>query len=212
MQTFFLPQSVAAFGNEGMRIVVDAGHGGIDGGVSGVRTGVKESDVNLSIAYALKARLEEMGFEVIMTRKTEAGLYGAPTKGFKRRDMEARQKIIEKASPLAVISIHQNFYSSRSVRGGQVFYNGEQERSGALGEAIQTELNTLYGEIGVKNRGAKAGNYFILECTDFPSVIVECGFLSNPNDDELLCSSTWKGRLSQAIAAGVMGYLSGSFA
>ena len=77
VQTLFLPQAVGAFDDGGMRIVVDAGHGGVDGGVSGISTGVKESDINLAIAYCVKERLEDLGFDVVLTRKTEGGLYGA---------------------------------------------------------------------------------------------------------------------------------------
>ena len=88
-------RAVSAFDEGGMRIVLDAGHGGIDGGVVGRTTGAKESNINLAITHSLKDVLEDMGFEVTLTRKTEGGLYGAPTKGFKRRDMERRKEIIE---------------------------------------------------------------------------------------------------------------------
>lgn len=212
VQTLFLPQSVGAFDDGGMRIVVDAGHGGVDGGVSGIASGVKESDINLAISYCVKEKLEDLGFTVTMTRKTEGGLYGAPTKGFKRRDMERRKEIIEKTAPALVLSVHQNFYPSRSVRGGQVFYNTDNEKSVLLGKSIQTGLNELYQTAGVKARVAKAGEYFMLQCTSYPTVIVECGFLSNAADETLLCSDGWKNRLAEHIAAGVMKYLSGSVA
>lgn len=212
VQTLFLPQTVGAFDDGGMRIVVDAGHGGVDGGVSGITTGVKESDVNLAISYCVKEKLEDLGFAVTMTRKTEGGLYGTPTKGFKRRDMEKRKEIIEKTAPVLVLSIHQNFYPSRSVRGGQVFYNAADESSALLGKSLQTCLNELYQTAGVKAREAKAGEYFMLQCTSYPSVIVECGFLSNAADEKLLCSDDWKNRLAEQIASGVMSYLSGNVA
>lgn len=212
VQTLFLPQAVGAFDDGGMRIVLDVGHGGVDGGVCGIATGVKESDLNLDIAYCLKEKLEELGFAVTLTRKTEGGLYGTPTKGFKRRDMEKRKEIIEKTAPALVLSIHQNFYSSRNVRGGQVFYNAADEKSVILGKTVQTYLNELYKEAGVKARESKAGEYFILQCTSYPSVIVECGFLSNAEDEKLLCTDGWKNRLAQQIASGVMAYFSGSFA
>ncbi|MBQ7770481.1 MAG: N-acetylmuramoyl-L-alanine amidase [Clostridia bacterium] len=212
VQTLFLPQPVGAFDNGGMRIVVDAGHGGVDGGVCGINTGVKESELNLAIAYCVKEKLGDLGFDVTMTRKTEGGLYGAPTKGFKKRDMEKRKEIIEKTAPVLVLSIHQNLYQSRSVRGGQVFYNANNEKSAFLGKTLQTYLNELYQMVDVKPREAKAGEYFMLQCTSYPSVIVECGFLSNAADEKLLCSDGWKNRLAEQIGAGVMAYLSGSVA
>ncbi len=211
-QVLALPQAVGAFDDGGMRIVVDAGHGGVDGGVSGIDTGVKESDFNLAISYCVKEKLEELGFDVTMTRKTEGGLYGAPTKGFKRRDMEQRREIIERTAPVLVLSIHQNFYSSRAVRGGQVFYNADNQKSAFLGKTLQTYLNELYKTAGAKAREAKAGEYFMLQCTPYPTVIVECGFLSNGADEKLLCSDGWKNRLAEQIGAGVLAYLSENLA
>ena len=204
-------QAVAAVEAE-MRIVVDAGHGGVDGGVVGKTTGIKESDINLAIAHFLCAELTDIGFEVVMTRKTEAGLYGAATKGFKKRDMQQRKEIIAEANPDLVLSIHQNFYPTKAARGGQVFYRKENQASKMLALAVQGRLNDLYLDKGVKNRVAKTGEYFMLECCACPSVIVECGFLSNAADEELLTSEGWQKRLAQNIAAGVVAYFANSVA
>ena len=212
VQALNTPQTVGAFGEENMRIVVDAGHGGADGGVSGKTTGVKESDLNLAIAYRVSDVLTDMGFEITMTRKTEAGLYGTATKGFKKRDMQRRKEIIESVDPMLVLSIHQNRYPARSVRGGQVFYARESERGKALALSVQAELNELYGKEKVKERKAAVGDYFILNCADCPSVIVECGFLSNPLDEKLLTTEIWQKKLAESIATGVVNYLSGAVA
>ena len=212
VQALNTPQTVGAFGEENMRIVVDAGHGGADGGVSGKTTGVKESDLNLAIAYRVSDVLTDMGFEITMTRKTEAGLYGTATKGFKKRDMQRRKEIIESVDPMLVLSIHQNRYPARSVRGGQVFYARESERGKALALSVQAELNELYGKEKVKERKATVGDYFILNCADCPSVIVECGFLSNPLDEKLLTTEIWQKKLAESIATGVVNYLSGAVA
>ena len=198
-------QAVSAFSNE-MRIVVDAGHGGMDGGVSGKLTGVKESDVNLAISLLLKEELTDMGFAVTLTRKTEAGLYDTTAKGFKKRDMQRRKEIIEQTKPALIISIHQNLYPAKSARGGQVFYSKKNEGSKQFAQGIQGKLNALYAEQGVKGRKVTAGEYFMLECYPCPSVIVECGFLSNPSDERLLCSVSWRKRLAQEIAGGVLAY------
>lgn len=202
-------QPVSAF-FDNMRIVVDAGHGGIDGGVCGSVTGVKESDLNLTLSFMLKEELSDMGFEVTMTRKTEAGLYDTTARGFKKRDMQRRKEIIEETKPALVLSIHQNFYPTKSARGGQVFYSKKQEGGLALAEGIQEGLNSLYEEQKVKPRKVTAAEYFMLECYPCPSVIVECGFLSNRQDEELLCSSAWQKRLAQEIAGGVLAYFSNS--
>ncbi len=199
-------QTVAAFSSE-MRVVIDAGHGGIDAGVSGRQTGVKESDVNLAIAMLLKGELEDMGFAVTLTRKTEAGLYGTTAKGFKKRDMLRRKEIIEDAKPSMILSIHQNYYSAQYVRGGQVFYAPQREESKPLAEVLQTGLNCLYAEEGVKARKVTKGEYFLLDCYPCPSVIVECGFLSS-EDESLLINGVWQKKLAETLAAGVGAYLS----
>ena len=198
-------QEVGAFSTQ-MRIVVDAGHGGIDGGVTGIKTGVKESDLNLSIAFLLKEELEDKGFEVILTRKTEGGLYGTTAKGFKKRDMQKRKECVEEAQPQMLISVHQNFYPSHSTRGAQVFYSPKSEGSKAFAEGVQTSLNTLYSSQKVKGRGCKEGEFFMLECYPCPSVIVECGFLSNAKDEALLVTKSWQTAVAQAVAGGVLAY------
>ncbi len=199
-------QTVSAFSNGNMRVVVDAGHGGIDGGVSGRETGVKESDVNLAISMELKDRLEDMGFEVTLTRRTEGGLYGSTAKGFKKRDMQKRKEIIQKADPALVISVHQNFYPSQSTRGGQVFYLSKSEEGRAFALLVQERVNDVYREKQVKPRKATKGEFFILQCAPCPSIIVECGFLSNGEDERLLKSGVWQKRLAESIAAGVLDF------
>ncbi len=203
-------QAVSAFDDGGMRVVVDAGHGGIDGGVSGRKTGVKESEINLAIAFRLNDVLTEMGFEVTMTRKTDAGLYGTTAPGFKKRDMQRRKEIIQDASPMLVISVHQNFYPSQRERGAQVFYAEDNEKSRLFALAVQGQMNDLYADVGVKNRTAAKGDFFMLHCADCPSIIVECGFLSNAQDEELLRSDSWQDKTARCIAAGAVAYLAGA--
>lgn len=193
--------------DDSLVIVLDAGHGGIDGGVSGRTTGVKESDLNLAITLCLKDLLTDCGFSVTLTRKTEDGLYGTTAKGFKRRDMEKRKEIVEKADPAFVVSIHQNFYPSQSTRGAQVFYLKSSEEGRAFAEHIQNSLNVTYQTVGVKARKETAANYYMLERTENPSVIVECGFLSNAEDEKLLQTTSWQKKISEAILSGVLSYL-----
>ena len=188
-----------------MKIVLDAGHGGIDCGVMGKTTGVKESDLNLQIAFKIKSELTEAGFEVVMTRKTEGGLYDTTAKGFKRRDMEKRKQIVEEASPTLVLSIHQNFYPAASSRGGQVFYSPSSEKGAALASSLQRRLNDLYAPKGVKGRKEKAEDYFMLRFL-VPAVIVECGFLSSPKDEELLISDSFQRAVAVAVVAGIADY------
>ena len=205
VRALYTPRTAAAV-DGGIKIVLDAGHGGIDGGVTGQRTGVKESDVNLQITFALKKALEENGFSVILTRKTKEGLYDTTARGFKKRDMQKRKEIIERESPALILSLHQNFYASQSQRGGQVFYGNYHPKSRVLATLLQTALNGLYAKENVKARKEHYGEYFMLQCYYAPSVIVECGFLSNPQDEELLIDERWQKEFADTIAKGVVTY------
>ena len=189
-----------------LTVVIDAGHGGIDGGVVGITSGVKESDINLDISRMLQDKFEEAGFNVVQTRPTEAGLYGAATAGYKRRDMKARAEIIQKSAPSVVVSVHQNFFSVHSRRGAQVFFRGSSEHSATLARMIQSSLNDM--PECAKQSDALVGDYYILNCSDYPSVIVECGFLSNAEDEKLLLDNAYREKLVTAISAGAIAFLS----
>ncbi len=197
---------VFALKNE-MTILLDAGHGGVDGGVSGRKTGVKESDLNLAITLALQEELTDAGFEVVLTRRTETGLYGTATKGFKKRDMQKRREIILAAKPDLVVSIHQNFYPTGNTRGAQVFYSKKDERAQRLAEKLQASMNGLYEKEGVKPRVKQTGEYYMLECSPYTSVIVECGFLSNLEDEKLLNKQSFQKKLADSIASGITAFV-----
>lgn len=188
-----------------MTVVIDAGHGGVDGGVVGIETGTKESDINLALARTLQTAFEEAGFTVVQTRPTEAGLYGAATAGYKKRDMQERARIINETAPALVVSVHQNFFSLRSRRGAQVFFRETNELSAALALRVQEELNAM--PECVKKTQALKGDYYVLNCNDFPSVIVECGFLSNPEDEALLLTAEYRGKIAAAIVRGALAFL-----
>lgn len=200
--------SVAVFSLDNpLCVVLDAGHGGIDGGVCGKRTGTKESAINLAIVMKLKPLFDDAGFDTVLTRKTDGGLYGAATKGFKKRDMQKRKEIIERAAPALVISVHQNYYPSSFLRGGQVFFNAESESGKAFADVMQKNFNEVYAKEGARERRALSGDYFMLKCTSAPSVIAECGFLSNPEDERLLSSELFQEKIAEAIFASALEYL-----
>lgn len=187
-------------------VVIDAGHGGMDNGVKGINTGVDEADVNLAISRVLKSYFSNAGFNAVMTRTTEAGLYGSTEKGFKKRDMQKRKEIIEECNADMVISVHQNFCPLPSKRGGIVFYDKDSESGKILANSIQSELNSM--EECATTSTPLSGDYFMLKCTQSPSVIVECGFLSNAEDEKLLCDGEYRKKLAYAIFKGAVGYFS----
>lgn len=185
-------------------IVLDAGHGGVDPGVLGSSTGEKESDVNLKIVQKLQGMFSDAGFRVVLTRKNAGGLYGMPVGGYKRRDMEERRRIIREADPDIVLSVHQNsFPASPSRRGGQVFFREGSEAGEALAAGIQARLNLLSG----REISALKGDFFMLECADCPSALVECGFLSNAEEERLLLTDAYQEQVARAVFEGVLLYL-----
>ena len=186
-------------------IVIDAGHGGVDAGVRGKISGEKESDINLSIAKHLKGYLSGAGFNAVMTRTTQGGLYGTSTKGFKMRDMKKRKQVIEESSADMVVSIHQNFCPLPSKRGSHVFFDKTSEAGKLLADSIQHSLNALNGADG---NTYLAGDYYMLKCTQNPSVIVECGFLSNSEDERLLCTDEYRKNVAYAVFRGIVAYYS----
>lgn len=188
-----------------IKIVLDAGHGGIDGGVSGVNTGVKESDLNLAVVKKLEKYLTDAGMTVVLTRNSAAGLYGAATGNLKKRDMKKRKEIIEKENPAIVVSVHMNNYALQDRRGAQVFYKDGDENGKLLADSIQRSFNAM--DSCVREYSALTGDYFMLNCSEVPSVIAECGFLSNPQDEALLITEEYQSEIAYAIFKGIVGYL-----
>ena len=170
-----------------------------------METGTKESDINLSLSRILQTAFEDAGFFVIQTRPTEAGLYGLATNGYKKRDMKKRAEIINGAAPALVISVHQKFFSARSRRGAQVFFKESSEKSKIFAYAVQGALNAM--PECVKKSEALRGDYYILNCNDYPSVIVECGFLSNAEDEALLVTKEYQKKIAAAILEGSLTFL-----
>ena len=193
--------------NQGEKvIVIDAGHGGIDAGVVGVATSSKESDINLAISRQLKSYFIAAGFKVVMTRTNNGGLYGSSTSGFKKRDMQKRKEIIQSCNADMVISVHQNFCPIPSRRGGTVFFDKDSSSGKELANCIQKSLNDM--ENCASKNTALTGDYFMLKCTDSPSVIVECGFLSNGDDDRLLNTEDYQKAIAYAIFKGAVAFYS----
>lgn len=202
--TFFSAAGEASARRALYTIVLDAGHGGVDPGVLGSVSHVKESDVNLKIVQNLQKFFADAGFRVVLTRKNAGGLYGLPTAGYKRRDMEKRREIIVGEKPDLVLSVHQNsFPQSPSRRGGQVFFCAGREEDEALAGSIQSRLNGLSG----KSYAALAGDFFVLNCAQAPAVLVECGFLSNAEEEALLQTEAYRADVAQAVFEGVLSWL-----
>ncbi len=186
-------------------VILDAGHGGNDPGKISV-DGTQEKDLNLEIAGKLKVLLEQQDIEVVMTREEDRGLYDENASNKKAQDMKRRCELINEEQPACVVSIHQNSYHEEAICGAQVFYYGTSKESQGLAELIQEELVRFVDP--ENHRQAKANDtYYLLKKTQAPVVIVECGFLSNWEENGKLKDENYQDQLVWAIHMGVMRYL-----
>lgn len=189
-------------------VIVDAGHGGFDGGAV-ADDGTPEKDINLKIALKLAEMLRLHGFSVILTRRDDSGTETDPTDSIanrKKSDMTERLNIINSNPDAVFVSIHLNKFTTSSARGAQVFYSPNDERSALLGLAIQ---QTVAGLLQPENtRTIKKGtkSTYLLYRAKIPAVIVECGFLSNKTELELLKSEEYQSKMAFAILCGILNY------
>ena len=183
-------------------VVIDAGHGGIDSGCVGA-SGIYERDINLSISQKLGNLLQTLGIKVTYTRTNEDGLYGIFASGFKMRDMKAREEIIKKANPNLVVSIHLNSFTDKSARGAQVFYALNSDISKELGQELQ---EMFVKQIEGSRKSCMPGDFYILNCSKSAGILVECGFLSNPEEEAKLITSEYQERIAYTIMCGIVEY------
>jgi N-acetylmuramoyl-L-alanine amidase len=183
------------------RVVVDAGHGSIDSGTS--YGNIYEKDINLAIAKYLYNELKKVNIIPIMTR-TEDKLY----QDSRNKDIRYRPRVAEENSADLFISIHTNNFPSSQPSGSQLFYKNGSEESKKLAEFIQQELIKLRKE---NNRVIKTGDYYVLNKVTCPGVLVEVGFISNPEDRKFLTDKNYQQELARAITAGITGYLQSTF-
>lgn len=182
-------------------IVIDAGHGGWDPGKKGT-VGENEKIINLQIAQKLAVYLEQGGAVVYMTRNTDEALGKK-----KRADMKERETITNESEGDILISIHQNSFPTGSIKGAQVFYHKQSEEGQRLAKTIQTSLITFVDP--ENTRDIKANNdYYILRTTKIPAALVECGFLSNGGEEQLLNEEMYQEKVAWAIYMGIMEYFS----
>lgn len=188
-------------------VVVDAGHGGSDPGKVGVQ-GSLEKDINLQIARKLQTFLEQSDVKVVMTRENEGGLYDEDASNKKVQDMKRRIVIMEEVQPDIIVSVHQNSYGSPEISGPQVFFYTGSTEGQTLAETVQERL--IEGLKPQKERMAKANDsYYLIKKTKKPIVIVECGFLSNPEEEALLTTDLYQEKTAWHIHMAVMKYLHG---
>ncbi|WP_152802041.1 N-acetylmuramoyl-L-alanine amidase [Alkalibaculum sporogenes] len=188
-------------------IVIDPGHGGIDPGKVGLY-GEDEKYINLKISSRLKELLESAGATVIMTREDNEGLYVESVQNrlwHKNEDMIKRRRLIRDSDGDIMVSIHMNSYPDSRIFGAQTFYLKGDESSEKLGKLVQEELVEI--SFKFNKREAKANDtYFILKGNDMPSLVIECGFLSNVEEEQMLNEEEYQKKLAWAILKGIVRY------
>lgn len=184
---------------------LQSAHGGSDPGMIGVG-GLEEKGINLSISLLLRDTLEKSGYSVIMTREEDKGLYDSSAANKKAQDMQRRIAMIREYAPVLSVSIHQNSYQDEGVHGPQVFYYESSVEGKKLAEAVQSSLNN---QLEVDRPREVKGNtsYYLLKRSSGTLVIVECGFLTNPEEAQKLQTKEYQEKVAAAVSEGIRTYL-----
>ncbi len=185
-------------------IIIDPGHGGFDPGKVGT-TGVHEKDINLKISLKLRDYLEQSGAYVVMTRTEDIDLDGDNTKEWKKGDMINRSKKVNTSDGDIMVSVHQNAFPQSNVKGGQVFFHKDSKAGKILAQHIQKAIQT-HGDEENKRVAKHNGDYYVLRTTEIPAVIVECGFLTNPEEEKKLNTDYYQEKMAWSIYLGIIGY------
>lgn len=189
-------------------IIIDAGHGGMDGGTVAA-DGTNEKDINLAIALKLEAVLKAAGVNTIMVRTQDVSVHdsGASTvRQVKVSDIHNRMKLFESTPNAILVSIHQNHYSGSSIHGAQVFYSKNTDTSEALANFIQKRIAVDLQKDNERKVKPSGTSIYLLYHAKATAVMVECGFLSNPQDNQNLKDDSYQNRMAFCIAGGILDF------
>ena len=188
-------------------IIVDAGHGGEDGGAVS-SNGVSEAQINLSIALKLQNLLDQSGATVVLTRSDDNAIYDIDSKTLRQKknsDLKNRVKIGKTSSADIFVSIHLNKIEQSQYYGWQTFFKDGNEQGKKLATCIQENLNEAIQKEN-KRTPLKISNIYIIKNVEIPTTIVECGFLSNPEEEKQLQTDEYQNKLAWGIYNGIMDY------
>lgn len=199
-----LADEAMSINNGTKTILIDAGHGGMDGGTSS-KNGTVEKDINLSIAKKLKVSLEKAGYKVVMTREEDSGLYSNNVTIRQRyiEDLKKRCDLKKSSNCDILISIHLNYFTQSKYYGAQVWYSNYKE-SATLANLIQTNLRVELDPSNKRVQKPAKNAYKLLREHDvMPSVIVECGFLSNDEEEKKLKNDEYQRKIANSLSKSV---------
>lgn len=195
-----------ALAGDRITVIIDAGHGGRDGGAS-TESGVLEKDLNLAVALKLRDLVATLDADVVMTRETDVMLASESSQHKKRDDLNARLNMARERENCIFVSIHMNKFPVEKYSGLQVYYSGNNEESLALAEAIQERAGEFLRKGNARTVKKADSSIYILHHIEAPAVLVECGFLSNPEEAALLCTEEYQNKLAAVIFAAVAEYV-----
>ena len=208
--TYMMPVNAFAFNNSDKVILIDPGHGGIDGGAKS-KAGTIEKDINLQISLKLRDNLEEKGYKVYMTRDEDEGLYqkGNTIKEKKREDLNRRVQMKKETDCDIFVSIHQNMFPQSKCYGAQVWY-ASNENSYNLATVVQESIKESVKDNNKRIVKPAVEAYLILrDKYEGASILVECGFLSNPDEESRLKSDEHQNLIVEGISNGIDKYFEG---
>lgn len=200
------PQAQTVWAQSGRVLVLDAGHGGIDGGAQGVG-GLLEKDVNLSVANKCALLCTLLGIRTVRTRQDDRSIddgSGETIAARKAQDIRRRMEIANSSGGI-LLSIHMNYFTDGKYSGAQCFYSQNHPESERLGKTMQNVLLSLDPDNTREAKAADDGIY-LMKHASVPAVIIECGFLSNAREETLLASDAYRKQLALAICAGTIEY------
>ena len=189
-------------------IVIDAGHGGEDGGASA--NGLLEKDINLSIALKLRDMLTISGYKVVMTRDSDVSVYDSTadtTREKKVSDLKNRAEMINSSQNNILVSIHQNKFEQSQYFGTQMFYSKNDPKSAVLAEELRKSVTGMLQPDNKRELKQADSNIYILDKAQVPAVIVECGFLSNEEEAKKLADSDYQQKMAFSVYSGIIGYM-----
>ncbi|MEG0018025.1 MAG: N-acetylmuramoyl-L-alanine amidase [Hydrogenoanaerobacterium sp.] len=189
--------------------VIDAGHGGMDGGAVGIHNEL-EKDINLAVAVTLNDMLKAGGYSTVMVRSDDISVHDpvyTSARQQKISDIKNRLKLAEETPNAVFVSIHQNLFRQQSCNGAQIFYSKNNPQSAALAEALRLQFKTILMPQNERAIKQAQKNLYILYHATCPAVLVECGFLSNPKESILLSDEEYQHKVAFTIFIGLISYL-----
>lgn len=193
-------------------IIIDAGHGGVDGGAV-AKDGTQEKNINLDIALRMNEYLKAQGYKTVLTRDGDYSIHDENADTIRKKkvsDLHNRLKIINNTENAIFVSVHQNYFTESKYYGTQVFYSVNNNKSMLLADFIQQSVVDTLQPDNTRKIKQSGKDIFLLYNSQIPSVLVECGFLSNTTETDKLNDEKYRQQMAESVCCGIINYLNSS--